>query len=124
MRLLWLSAGWIAIALGVAGLFLPLLPTTPFLLLAAAAFARGAPGLHSRLLAHPRLGPPIRDWQAHGAISRRAKLYALAAMAGALLLAALMRLHPLLLTIQAGISVAVAVFILTRPGGEDRGRES
>src|SRR5262245_46879620 len=63
MRIVWLVAGWLAMGLGLAGVFLPLLPTTPFLLLAAACFVRSSPRLHARLLAHPRLGPFLEQWR-------------------------------------------------------------
>ncbi len=76
IRALFILAGLGFVGLGVAGVFLPLLPTTPFLLLAAACFARGSARLHRWLLAQPRLGPLIRDWQAHRAISRGAKVRA------------------------------------------------
>jgi hypothetical protein len=76
IRALFIAAGLGFVGLGVAGIFLPLLPTTPFLLLAAACFARGSSRLHRWLLSQPRLGPVIHDWQAHRAISRSAKLKA------------------------------------------------
>lgn len=68
--------GSACVGLAVIGVFLPLLPTTPFLLLAAACFARSSPAHYERLLAHPRFGPLIRDWRAHGTIPRRAKFLA------------------------------------------------
>ncbi|KFN50541.1 YbaN family protein [Arenimonas composti] len=87
VRLLWLLVAWLALALGVVGIVLPGLPTTPFVLLAAYAAARGSARLHRWLLAHRLFGPMIRDWQASGAVSRRAKWAATVSM---LLCAALM----------------------------------
>ncbi|SNB52341.1 hypothetical protein SAMN07250955_101233 [Arboricoccus pini] len=116
MRWIWLGAGWAAVTLAILGIFLPLLPTTPFLLLAAALFARGSPRLHVWLLAHPRLGPPILDWQMHGSISTRAKSLTLVAMGVAFLITLLLRLPGWILLVQLAVLLAVAGFILSRPG--------
>ncbi len=78
--LLLKAAGYISLALAVVGVFLPLLPTVPFLLLAAFCFARTHPELAERIYAHPRYGPPLREWRDRRAISRRAKVSALVAM--------------------------------------------
>ena len=59
-----------------AGVVLPLLPATPFVLLSAYCFARSSPRLHGWLLAHKLFGPLIRNWEQHRAISPRAKLLA------------------------------------------------
>lgn len=77
-RPFYLTAGVTSLGLGIAGAFLPVLPTVPFLLLAAFCFARGNPVWERRLLEHPRWGPPIKDWRERRAISRRAKIAAFA----------------------------------------------
>ncbi|MDH4051959.1 MAG: YbaN family protein [Rubrivivax sp.] len=76
LRWFWLLAGAAALVLGVIGIFLPLLPTTPFVLLAAFCFTRGSPRCEAWLLGHPRLGPIVRDWRATRAVPWRAKLLA------------------------------------------------
>jgi uncharacterized membrane protein YbaN (DUF454 family) len=80
-RWLWLALAYACLALGIIGIFLPGLPTTPFVLLAAYAAARGSKRLHAWLLAHRMFGPMIRDWEASGAVSRKAKLWAIGTMA-------------------------------------------
>lgn len=76
MRHIYLVLGLASAALGIAGAFLPLVPTTPLLILAAWFFARSSPRLESWLLDHPRFGPLLRAWRTNGAIPRRAKLLA------------------------------------------------
>ena len=76
MRHLYIALGALSVALGVVGIFLPLLPTVPFMLLAAYFFAKGHPPFEQRLLDDPRFGPHIRAWRTRGAITRRAKLFA------------------------------------------------
>jgi uncharacterized membrane protein YbaN (DUF454 family) len=71
--LLWRTLALIGIALAVIGLLLPVMPTVPFLLVAAWAASKGWPELEARLLSHPLYGPPIRDWRSHGAVPRKAK---------------------------------------------------
>jgi uncharacterized membrane protein YbaN (DUF454 family) len=80
MRFLFLSLGWLFVALAVVGAFLPVLPTTPFLLLAAACFARSSPRLEAWMLDHPKFGPSLRDWREKGAIPRKAKIAAVVMM--------------------------------------------
>lgn len=79
-RLPYLVLAWLALALGVIGLVVPGLPTTPFVLLAAWAAARGSTRLHDWLCAHRVFGAMVRDWQAGGAVHRRAKRAATATM--------------------------------------------
>jgi uncharacterized protein len=81
MRWAWWLLAYASLGLGLAGVVLPGLPTVPFVLLAAFAASRGSQRLHAWLLAHRQFGPLIRDWQAQGAVSRKAKRLATAMMA-------------------------------------------
>ncbi len=76
----WRSVGFALMAIGLVGLGLPILPTVPFWILAAMAFAHGDPAMRHKLLAHPRVGPPLRAWFDHGIVSRKAKLFAISSM--------------------------------------------
>ena len=73
--LLWRLFAALMVMLGMAGAVLPVLPTVPFLLVAAWAASRGWPSLEARLLAHPKHGPHIRRWRERGAVPRRAKWF-------------------------------------------------
>ena len=115
--MLWTLGGLAALALGVLGAFLPLLPTVPFLLLAAFCFARGSDRLHTWLLAHPTFGPAILDWQRHGAISRKAKVAATITIALTFSLSLIMGVKTYVLGIQAVVLGCVLVFLLSRPEG-------
>lgn len=122
MRTLWFGLGIAAVAAGVVGIVLPLVPTTPFLLLAAFAFSRSSPRFEAWLIDHPRLGPPIRDWRAHRAIGRRAKVVAVGLMAATLVATWAAGVGTTILVVQIVVLAAVSVFILTRPdapGGDD-----
>lgn len=80
LRALLVAAGSISLALGVIGIFLPLLPTTPFVLLAAACYARASPRLHAWLLSNRTFGPLILEWERHRSIPYRVKLIAIVMM--------------------------------------------
>ncbi len=80
MRRLYLAGGITCVGLGAIGAALPLMPTVPFLLLAAFCFARSNPEWEQRLLNHPQWGAQLRDWRERKAISRRAKIGAIGAM--------------------------------------------
>jgi uncharacterized membrane protein YbaN (DUF454 family) len=117
MRPLWFVIGLAATACGIAGAVLPLLPTKPFLLLAAFAFARSSPRLHDWLVTHPMLGPPIENWRAHGAIARRVKFLAVIVMTATLAASVLAGLDGWIILLQAGVMASVATFILSCPSG-------
>lgn len=75
----WLL-GAIALTLGIIGIFLPVLPTTPFVLVATACWAKASPRFHRRLLKHRYFGPMVRNWEERRAIPRRAKYLAYSMM--------------------------------------------
>ena len=69
----YLGVGWICVGLGLLGLLLPLVPTTPFLLLASACFVRGSPRMATWLHEHPTFGPVLSNWHQHRAVEKKVK---------------------------------------------------
>ncbi|WP_373353828.1 YbaN family protein [Pseudoroseicyclus sp. CXY001] len=114
-RWVYLGLGWLMIGLGLIGIVLPGLPTTVFIILAAFFFARSSPALHAKLLAHRRFGPVLRDWEARGAIPRRAKAWAVGSMAAILMLSLVLGLPAWVIGVQVVGMGAGAAYILTRP---------
>ncbi len=114
-RLVWTVLGCLALALGLIGVVLPVLPTTPFVLLAAFLFSKGSPRLRHWLTSHRLFGPLIADWEASGAIPRRAKRLACAIMALVFGASVLAGVPPMVLIIQALCLSAAATYVLTRP---------
>lgn len=115
MRVIWAGLGLLCIALAMIGVVLPLLPTVPFLLLAAFFFARSSERLHNWLLSHPKLGSPIEDWQSRGAINPNAKRFATLSIVAVFGLSLALGLKSTVLVIQALVLSCVLVFIWTRP---------
>lgn len=116
-RVLWFAGGLVALLLALVGVALPLLPTTPFVILAAACFAQSSPRLHDWLLGHRVFGPAIRDWRDHRAIPRKGKIAAVIAMAAAFGLSLALRLAPWVLVAQGTALAVMAGWIVTRPSG-------
>lgn len=116
VRALYIAAGCVMLALGVIGMFLPLMPTTIFLILAAWFFSKSSERLEAWLLGHKYLGPTIVNWRRHGVIAPRAKLLACTGMALGFLLFWL-GAHPALwlLLIVAVSLVLCAWYVLSRP---------
>jgi hypothetical protein len=114
-RLIWLLVGTVSLGLGVVGVFLPLLPTTPFVLLAAFAFARSSPRLHNWLLQHAVFGPLIENWRRHGAIGRKAKLAGVLSILAVFLLSVLFGAPAYVLAIQGVVLSLSGLFMVTRP---------
>lgn len=114
MKYLWIGLGWLALGLGIAGAFLPLLPTTPFLLLAAFSFSKGSQHLHDWLLQHRTLGPPIHNWQQYRAVSRQAKIWATASIVVLFCLSIVLQAPYWAILVQATILTGVTLFLWTR----------
>ena len=114
MRVAFFAGGVTSVALGAIGVVVPLLPTVPFMLLAAFCFARSSPALERRLLEHRHFGPHIRDWRARGAISRGGKRAALAAFAISALLGFLLLSLPWAI-LPTAVAIIGSLWILQRP---------
>ncbi len=115
MKKLYITLGIISLSLGIAGIFLPVLPTTPFLLLTAALWMRGSPRLYERLMSHPRLGPYIRSFRETRAIPLRAKIVSVSMLWATILASAFWAvnawwLRALLIAIAAGVTWHILSF--------------
>ena len=115
MRAVWFAIGVIALGLAALGVALPLLPTTPFLLLAAFAFARSSDRLHDWLVNHRVFGPLIQDWRQHRAIDRRVKIVSVISMVAIFALSFALNASTTVLVVQAVVLTLAACFILSRP---------
>jgi uncharacterized protein len=112
-RWLLIIGGLIAVGLGTIGIFIPLLPTTPFYLLAAACFYRSSDRLYQSLTGNKWFGPYIRNYREHRAIPHHAKIMALIFLWGTIGYAVLAVLDPLWLRIiLVAIAVAVTIYLL------------
>lgn len=115
LRWFLFGVGCVAVILGVIGIFVPLLPTTPFLLLAAWSFVRSSPEAHQWMYRQPALGAALRDWEERGAISKRTKVIATSMILASI---AVLWFKNLMLPVQLGLTLmllTVTGFILTRP---------
>lgn len=117
MRFLYAFLGLICVGLAVIGIVLPLLPTVPFLLLAALLFANSSERLHDWIISHSLFGPMIDDWRSHGAIRPGAKKAATLSIAAVFGLSLAFGAPGYVLGIQAVVLSCVLIFIWTRPNG-------
>ncbi|OWJ76844.1 YbaN family protein [Haematobacter genomosp. 1] len=116
MRILWLIFGGLFVLLGFVGAVLPIMPTVPFLIVAAFCFGRSSERMHAWLMTHRIFGPPLRDWEANRAIRRQTKWIAVLSMAvGFAFVSAFVGLPAWALVAQGAILTLVSIFIWTRP---------
>lgn len=116
LRHLVFACGWLAVVLGVLGIFLPVLPTTPFLLLAAACFLRTSNRFYHWLVSHPRLGNYVIYYLDGKGMPLRAKVYSLLLMWSMLLLTAFVLVpRPMLQVLLPVIGLGVSIYILRLP---------
>jgi len=120
-RHLLLVVGFVLTAVGAAGLFLPLLPGTILLILAAWCFANSSARFHTWLFTHPWLGRPVREWEAHRAIRPRAKALAVTMMTLSWIYVTYFVAEGWVLpAIVGAILLASAAYVLARPNGPSR----
>jgi uncharacterized membrane protein YbaN (DUF454 family) len=115
-RVSYFCLGWLMVALGFIGAFVPLMPTTVFLILASWFFARSSPRLEAWLLGHPRFGATLRAWHETGAVPRGAKVMACIGMTAGFVLFCI-GAHPglWLALLVAGVMLASALYVVSRP---------
>ena len=114
MRTTYLLIGHASMAMAFAGIFVPLLPTTPFVLLAAACYSRGSERFHTWLHEHPRFGPMIHSWREHRALGLRTKIVAVITVVASITWSAI-RLNAPWNVAALLIGAAVLTFLLSRP---------
>ena len=116
VRRIFLVTGWISVVLGTIGAILPVVPTVPFLILAAFLFSKGSPRWHKWLLERPVVGEQIREWESDGIIRPRAKIMAtlmiLSVFASTLYF---VPVAPWIKGVIASIGIIVLLFVVTRP---------
>ena len=116
LRWLLICCGWFFVAAGVVGIFLPLVPTVPFLLLAAACFARSSVRFHTWLVQHNQLGPLIRDYLNGHGIPLRAKRIAIGMMWVSILASTFLLVQAVWLKIMLmAVAAGVTLYLLSLP---------
>ena len=114
-RTAWVILGVLALGIGIVGIFLPLLPTTPLVILTAFAFAKGSPRLRRMITTHRIFGPIVEDWEQNGSIAKPYKIAACASMPVVLLISLAVGVPAFVIVIQVICLGGAAFFVLTRP---------
>ncbi|ALK09289.1 YbaN family protein [Blastochloris viridis] len=114
-RYVYRPLGFVALGLGIVGVVTPVMPGTVFLILAAWLFARSSPEVERWILTHPRYGPLVRDWRAHGVIPRKVKLIAFASFGVSLAVEWAVGAPPIAIGSTAVALLAVGTWMATRP---------
>lgn len=119
-RLMWTIIGIVSLILGAIGTVLPILPTTPFVILAAFAFGKSIPRVQRWLEESRAFGPAIKDWNANGAIAPKHKAMALTVMFLVLIASVVLQFSVTIILVQAACIGLAAAFILSRPNGTEQ----
>jgi len=115
VKWLWFCLAWMSFVLGIIGAFLPILPTTPLLILAAFLFSKSSPKFHAWIMSLPMAGNAVRDWQTRRAIRPRAKILALSMMTLSLVMIWVNANIPLVIKLTTTVLlISVGSFVVTR----------
>ena len=114
-KIVSLGMAYFFLGLGMIGVFIPLLPTVPFLLVSAWFAVRGSEDLHQWLLNHPRFGQMLREWEEHGAMSRRSKIIAVSMIILSWLIMFVLAVNPWVLGFLVLLFLSVSAYIISRP---------
>lgn len=121
MKPIYFILAWISFALGVIGAFLPILPTTPFILLSAFLFSHSSPRFHRWLMNLPLAGSAVRDWQQHRVIRPRAKILCASMITFSIgMIVFNSRIQLAVKIIAIGILVTVGTYVLSRASHEEK----
>lgn len=115
VRYIFLALGHCFVLLGVIGIFLPIFPTTPFLLAALWCYGKSSEKFRQKLLTHPKLGPALRDWTERGVIRKNTKILAILLFACSLAVSLILLTNTLYEALLALLYLGASVFVLTRP---------
>ena len=115
-RLSLLALGWVLLGIGLAGLFIPFMPSTIFILMSAFCFCKSSPKIHAWLRNHPRFGENVREWEDRGAIDLKIKFFASSAIVVPVGVSVMFfKLHPAWIFTIVFIGGSIVAYIFSRP---------